>query len=1536
MKTVCTYYIGASEEGKSYQELIEYFENNVTGRDSLTDFLYQVSKQEEIADKLLKLRSKYNNEAKADKDSFLSGEMTFSEVDNNKVFTTQTFIDSLYFQDENGKQYTPQINRDNFIQYIVQSNKKDMGEEAARDYGNQIVAHWDEISEDSFFIHKLLSKEYVYPSQLAEDLKGTKFEHLADKLWEVRENARKKCFYNMGGDTRVIRNLNLKCKAYGIDVDILGHIDNLIIDSSGDLHIVNYKVSTSIIEAEKMDKYKYQLALLKQMLAAEGFNVKHITLDILPIFIKYSDDLKQIVEIKEFERQPLAFDKETGKYKFEKYSRVAERFIKSNIVINTVENEDIDKCDKFLKVLFDERQINNEGIEVSAKEWIQRNSNHRIIPVTDKPGVKYKIVFSPNDVVEIKDFHSPLNNPEILEAVESRLNSLDMGNHEMSAHRIVQLFKVALEHKGFYSFSQERGYGRIGKYLDKIFSPYLEGTVGADGKFKPEWKIEENDLLLSRNIIALRNVNTGQIDIITVSPHNLQEVTKFRKVYTNILGNFMSDQKAIQEQVIKGNFGNIEMIRTMVVLNTVLQNMDGDFTLGSIKVISPENIGGEITYTFSQAMQQFYKIRNVVHRENGKEIIPNNFTGKKTTDAVQVFLKELDRAMSDIRVRINEEGGLLLRDPSSTREQRLQALRSIMRSIENTYQFNSFDQLQTLEGKSATLAEVVKLYKQVARAILQLENISDSIDFNEADMSSFESDFQSATNVSSNNVRLITGLFHQTVNGIAEKSYQDTRPIQHYLTEFYKAAGYSNLQNSTIGNQASVFKRLFQEVDGKRIMKFRNPWTDPDLKDYERKFLKQVTFTLAQVRNEMFPEQAKFAFTDYNDPELKEFAENNIWYLEVPLMKASKATLNFTRAGFSEWTQKAKRVFSLDGAKNITEFVEGLTTPEEVNRVNETLATLQVENRYGWYETVGGNENSRLERLEQKPIDYFEYNIENILMNFVTAQNQASEMQNFMLKTKAILLTINEIGDPNVPRLKNTLKYINDYLKINVYNKSILEERSKNMVAAVQPLRHLATSVYILGNLTSAVRDLTEGLMQNFVRSVIKYQTNIGAKSLTRAYKIVTKESLSNVRSINILNQLNIKYRLSNVDLARIQEVLSTGRGGIKNYENWLYSTLRRPDFINRMSLFVARCIEDGVWDAFYLDENGDLKYDWKRDSRFSYYAQHKNNPINDEKFLKQKGEYFGALLEYNRENPNNPLNLQDPDVALPNPYTNQQIEGIKVVADSIYGAYDQSKKAMYEFQMKGVVLGQFTTWMNGMVGNYFRKPGTATGELRLEQSVSDSGDLEFLDQYNNIVVQRTRADGSIYYYNETTGQEVEGPVAPLFKHVPVFGQGIVYSVMDLFQKTIPLGWANNGLEGVWEEFKKEIWLNPQERKNFLKLGSDLFIAILLSMLFKYAITPAYKEHKKERDRRNLALNSLEDILYGGVGASYDGFKGPWNLVTTYGENMNPPAYKVTVKMATDIGKTMIGDKTVGQTLTQNVPLLRSFRKAYDEYNKAQ
>ena len=60
-------------------------------------------------------------------------------------------------------------------------------------------------------------------------------------------------------------------------------------------------------------------------------------------------------------------------------------------------------------------------------------------------------------------------------------------------------------------------------------------------------------------------------------------------------------------------------------------------------------------------------------------------------------------------------------------------------------------------------------------------------------------------------------------------------------------------------------------------------------------------------------------------------------------------------------------------------------------------------------------------------------------------------------------------------------------------------------------------------------------------------------------------------------------------------------RTGVKHgLSKYMYIFSSCPDFFNRMSLFIAKMIEDGSFDAHSVDKDGNLVYNIKKDKRFS------------------------------------------------------------------------------------------------------------------------------------------------------------------------------------------------------------------------------------------------------------------------------------------------------------------------------------------------
>ena len=509
------------------------------------------------------------------------------------------------------------------------------------------------------------------------------------------------------------------------------------------------------------------------------------------------------------------------------------------------------------------------------------------------------------------------------------------------------------------------------------------------------------------------------------------------------------------------------------------------------------------------------------------------------------------------------------------------------------------------------------------------------------------------------------------------------------------------------------------------------------------------------------------------------------------------------------------------------------------------------------------------------------------------------------------------VGEENRAGIAQTTKMIQDYIKQNMFNISIMEPESQRIVAWLEPFRGLVSKAYIAGNITSMFRDTFEGVWQNSMRVLNKYQTDIDSKSLAAAYKEVTKASFTSVRNITIIDELCKTYRLSNLDVARISEGLTTSRSGILNVENWMYTTLRSPDFLNRMVLFVAKCMKDGCWEAFDLKDNK-LVYDWRKDKRYSIYAD--KSKKGTEEYQRQKIAYYNAIRQYNANHPDNTIEYTDD---LPEAYSNEQIQQMRQVSNSIYGAYDKSMRAKYEHTALGITFTMFSTWMNGVVANYLTKPGQYVDSIiDYEQDVDGSGNLLFMDT-NGIEVTQIQTEDDIQYIYTETGETVQDPsnLVPIMKNVPRVVQGIWYTLKDSLKALS---------EGGISQFKKDITSNPMQLANLRKLISDLLAIALFTALFKLAIAPLYTDYKKNMKDENTVQNAIIEVLYKSSSNSYDGFMGPIAPIQYLGNSTNPPAYALSTKVTGDLFKFAFGDKTFIQLLSGNIAPIKTFRDTID------
>lgn len=196
------------------------------------------------------------------------------------------------------------------------------------------------------------------------------------------------------------------------------------------------------------------------------------------------------------------------------------------------------------------------------------------------------------------------------------------------------------------------------------------------------------------------------------------------------------------------------------------------------------------------------------------------------------------------------------------------------------------------------------------------------------------------------------------------------------------------------------------------------------------------------------------------------------------------------------------------------------------------------------------------------------------------------------------------------------------------------------------------------------------------------------------------------------------------------------------------------PDYANRLSLFIAKMLKDGSYNAHSVDSNGNLKYDPAKDERFSEYMKYRSKyefKYSTDKNLKYDGQralYLAIMKEFNVERliTGEPA-LKEQDL-LPHAYTNRDRDSIKEFSDTAYGYYDHERFPLIKNTEFGILFMQFLTYWPAKIKYYFGKPGGATKRGQFAQKYN-------LDENNNKVLQWLKIE-----YDEETGESYEVPTS--------------------------------------------------------------------------------------------------------------------------------------------------------------------------------
>lgn len=1531
----CNYtLVGKRQYNHSYDELIKILKRSPQ---LAYDILYSkdYNRQTRVVDKLSELKEqgkrKFRKEF-SDRVDVING---CAEI-NASGYTTQSFIDSGLYVDQYGKQIMPVLQIENYIDRmgIIYRNNGLKEDEISLKLAN-IQNNWKKIAEDGRDLHKILLKqgrETSY-SQTEDNTKGTSFEHLSDIIKDqvypelykqvFQRNGRISKEYGDDSSPKLIKNINVQAKLIGVDDTITAHIDYLLVQPDGSIEIYNIKSSNEgplFWDQAKVEKYTNEFALTQRILQYNGIDTSNIRFNVIPIVLDYNEDFTDIKDINV--NNAICYSHRNGKYiMYEAFNRV-KNFISSAVEPVDIKDSSIDSANYTLKTLFPKKDIKAQGITMSAEEFIDRNWKYWIMG--EQPSHGYRLNIN-GETVEIKSSERGSKNKELVDYIKNRQSELiDTETGILSARGIISQFKQ-FRRFGIPTFDDA--------YMSKYFAPYFEKSVvkvNGEDKYNYIWEIVNDDTLTNSNILMFKNTVTGQLNTIILSNFNLDQKVPLN-LNSNILGYHLSDMQAVDHQgreLMKSTYGNIETMRALVMLNEILPNLGTDVKIGDISVIG--GIGSKITsqtYPVQLVLPNLVKAIEIINKKEPDKI-KNNFEDVSFISPIDLLINNYWEIMNSSPALSKTDLGSLkelisgkedqlqyLIDGSTTASlasaqevdilvQRLEELIRKLSSILKNKGFSISSEALIRQSKNKgpngeeTLQSATS--KMLMDSMLALDRTLGIVRLVQDELSTFDKYFSRPQNISDSSIRITSKLFQDAIHTTMSKLDPIASSINNVCLEFYKEQGYSKLQNSLIGNQSPVFSNLFIKDDEDLI--FKNPYTDGSLSEGEKKFLKKILFEINKIRFK----ESDFPYKDENDAELQKFINSHSdRYFLVPLEKASEASRWSNPSKYFEDLKRRTDQYIKNPGLFFRETYENILSEEEAAVLQRDIQDMQAYNPFTASDKQG---NARLQLLKKFGKDYFETNVQNIVVDYIYRNIQEEQMNKMLLRARGIQLYLRLAGEEssNAEKTIEQIKYIDDYLRYAVFGQSIMNEDTKKWVSRFLPFRRMLTKAYIALNPAGSVRDTIGGLVSNTVRALTKYQTDIGVKEVAWAYQYILRRGPKSVMSIDLLDKLNSKYLISNINIENQQAGYKTNTTGIANISNLMYATMRKPDFLNRMVLFISKLKKDGSFKAYSVVD-GQLTYNWRNDDRFNLLAS--NDTSNIQEYNRQKGIYLSLLRALNEEDPsrNLPVSLS---TDLPEGYTLNQIEKFKLLGDTIYGSYNKSTKSKFEEMAIGQVSGVYATWMNGIYDVYFGRRRESSYETQEVQKRDDSGNLLWLDDQANITTENTGV--------------------PYMADIPLMVQGVFRTLNDVLKIAYH---TEGGFSNTLSQLKTQIWDHPSQRRNIKRAISDFLATLLIGYLINLA-SDSYKEHKKNADGTNIATNAVIELLYKGFSASSEELRGPMPIFDYVMNNTKPAAWQWGTRTLTDLTNLVLGEKTVGETLMKQQALLRSFQDTYKMYKR--
>lgn len=1300
--------------------------------------------------------------------------------------------------------------------------------------------------------------------------------------------------------------------------ELLGRIDLVVVDSKGNTHIVDYKTSPkpySKYNSVKKLGYTYQLAAYTRILAQNGLKYNNIRSFVAPIQLegfRFSDTDGYIFDnIKgDFILDELTSDIRTNESIINNLNEVLS--IPENLTA-TSENL-ITTVDKQMKILFP--QFGKKKTDEEIKQMIEDVDGFKKRNDLEKPfgyrpkgsNASYILADSETELIKkVKDYYSTFQQQvkgqtlliknALKEGIRNNTTDVDLPQSDNTDNP---------------------------SWLRNTLSKYLNNN----------WEVLEGDAYDSAEefgIIFVQNKHTRHVEIITTALNYLDtnpSKSPNMKNLTYGLGesDIVENSKA-DSNMLEATNGNIRLIETLLVLNNM--EFSDDVNIAQIHVIQPRHQQG--TWSPNEQLQYSFNKLISLAKSKGFDIGENNLKNGKVKFAskAQLALLTLTNIKNITGTRTAEKFAGVQSSISAldsaianhNSEEILEQLEELKAFIENDKELSRYiKNPSSVIEMSYHIREAVTAYAQILWAIAEYKGYNYKQQLQDHDkmlLSIFKGAYiqqlENPGNYASNILNTSSRVMQEAYQNVRDVLSKKFRQINIEVDKLKEKEGFSKLKEYTFGNQASLYSDIiYQLADGDLMVK--NPWDSSwNLSEAKKEFTKMF---LMEINVDRFPNKTK--------AELEMMASKNDYdFFKLPLIPSSSPGRAAQRGIFDSFKNRIKRFTDASYWKDkISDFVSeeeesNYKSSEEVFKMNNIMDTGNGPGRKAFV----------IKKLAQDPA-YFEIDLENILLIHKQAYTIQKEMDARMPIIKAAAFALKIMGDYQGSDFKADYKTIEDTVKSKIKNESLIEGENLKIVAGVtKDLQQMASFMALAFAPIQASGQTLNGVF-NTIKLNWVYDHEIFSKEhLIESFKEVGNDLMHFGTTPTLCEAINKVFGINDMDMNTYAKNLSSNRHGIFHFlDRYAFKMASRPDFYNRMTIFLSQMKADGCYEAHSLNEDGTLKYDCGLDKR--YKALWDGTPKNSKEYKEALARYIPVAKQFMAEGAKNAdgtlfeFNISDPK-KLPRAYTVQEAESRKDVADSLYGYYDHTKKALFFGTYLGSLIGQMRTYWSAKKNQYFAGQGS--------------------NHIKGRYVQAKNAEGKPMYYGVKENGEIDYSVIttdvtdiPVLQWQGDYAEGVFVTLMGIAKEV----WNNDdkSLGGMMTTIREKYINNPDENyrrcyiQNLKILAFDTCAAVMLGALclgLSLIYNDLDDEAKKSEDLTDAILADVFGLVYRTFNyAKLDFFW--WESIFSPTIDWNPFAFSYLTNAAEQVFEVATGDKNAFAAFSeswgiarQNKPLFR-------------